>query len=160
MTTTNFGELCKQLPSTWGRTKPVATVAVVALLLTVTIAALLFPALTSRPHGFFSLPRPTGRPPAWLLTSQNKAQTEPFHRLTNWRDTRQDSRGRLGRSSNAKPARNSKMLRRDGRTDPTTDTVRCRVACPRLKTRPDTQQDSRGRLGRSSNAKIARNSEI
>ena len=32
-------------------------------------------------------------------------------------DTRQDSRGWLGRSSNAKTARNSKMLRTDGRTD-------------------------------------------
>ena len=32
-------------------------------------------------------------------------------------DTRQDSRGRFGRDSNAKAARNSEMLRTDGRTD-------------------------------------------
>ena len=45
-------------------------------------------------------------------------------------DTRQFRRGRFGRSSNVKTARNSKMLRTDGPTD----TARCRVACPRLKT--------------------------
>ena len=42
-------------------------------------------------------------------------------------DTRQSSRGRLGRSSNAKTARNSKCDR------PTSDTASSRVACPRLK---------------------------
>ena len=36
----------------------------------------------------------------------------------------------LGRSCNAKTARNSKRLRTEGRTN----TARCRVACPRLKT--------------------------
>ena len=50
-------------------------------------------------------------------------------------DTRQSSRGRLGRSSNAKTARNSKMLRTDRPTDLPTDMARCRVACPRLKIR-------------------------
>ena len=45
-------------------------------------------------------------------------------------DTRQSSRGWLGRSSNAKTAQNSKMWR----TDRPTDMARCRVACPRLKT--------------------------
>ena len=57
-------------------------------------------------------------------------------------DTRQDSRGGLGRSSNEKTARNSKMWRIDGPTDgPTdlpTDTARRRVACPRLKRRFNT----------------------
>ena len=52
-------------------------------------------------------------------------------------NTRQSSRGWLGRSSNAKTAQNSKMWRTDGRTDRhtdlPTDTARCRVACPRLK---------------------------
>ena len=50
-------------------------------------------------------------------------------------NTRQSSRGRLGRSSNAKIARNSEMLPTYRRTDGPTDTARCRVACPRLKKR-------------------------
>ena len=48
-------------------------------------------------------------------------------------DTRQSSRGWLGRSNNAKNARNLKMLP----TDLPTDTERCRVACPRLKTKKE-----------------------
>ena len=52
-------------------------------------------------------------------------------------DTRQSSRGRLDRSGNAKNNSEFKNVT-DGRTDrPTyrpTDTARCRVACPRLKT--------------------------
>ena len=44
-------------------------------------------------------------------------------------DTRQDSRGRLGRGRNAKTARNSEIFVTYFRTD----TARCRVACPRLK---------------------------
>ena len=47
-------------------------------------------------------------------------------------DTRHQRRGRLGRGSNAKTARNSEMLRTDGRTDGRTNTARCRVACSRL----------------------------
>ena len=49
-------------------------------------------------------------------------------------DTRQDSRGRLGRGRNEKTARNSKIFWTYRRTDLPTDTARCRVACPRLKT--------------------------
>ena len=48
-------------------------------------------------------------------------------------DTQQDSRGRLGRSSNVRTARNSKMWRTDRHIDLPTNTARCRVACPRLK---------------------------
>ena len=44
-------------------------------------------------------------------------------------DTRQDSRGRLGRGRYAIIARNSTKFV----TDLPTDTARCRVACPRLK---------------------------
>ena len=47
-------------------------------------------------------------------------------------DTRQSSRGRLGRSSNAKTARNFRNISLRP-TDVPTNTVRCRVACPRLK---------------------------
>ena len=53
-----------------------------------------------------------------------------YHCLTLTRlDTRQVSRGRLGRSGNAKTARNSTKFV----TDLPTDTARCRVACPQLK---------------------------
>ena len=56
-----------------------------------------------------------------------------FHCNKTWLDTRQSSRGRLGRSSNAKTARNFRNI-----CDGLTDTVRRRVACPRLKTRGET----------------------
>ena len=45
-------------------------------------------------------------------------------------DTRQSSRGRLGRSSNAKTVHNYRI------SDRPTDTSRCRVACQRLKRMP------------------------
>ena len=48
-------------------------------------------------------------------------------------DTRQYSRGRLGRGCNAKTARNSKIFRTDLPTYRPTNMARCRVACPRLK---------------------------
>ena len=48
-------------------------------------------------------------------------------------DTRQSSRGRLGRSRNAKTARNLKMWPTDLPTDLPTDTARSRVACQRLE---------------------------
>ena len=50
-------------------------------------------------------------------------------------DTRQSSRGWLGRSSNSKTAWNSKMWRTNGPTDGPTDglTRQGVVACPRLK---------------------------
>ena len=51
-------------------------------------------------------------------------------------------------------------LRTDGRTDQRADKASYRVACPQLKTRPDTRQSSGGRLGRSSTAKTARNSKM
>ena len=53
-------------------------------------------------------------------------------------DTWQSSHGWMGRSSYAKTARNSKRLCdrwTNGLTDQPTDTARCRVACPRLKTK-------------------------
>ena len=62
---------------------------------------------------------------------KRKSETRP--------DTRQSSRGRLGRSSNAKTALNSKKvtlptdLPTYRPTDLPTDTAMCRVACPRLK---------------------------
>ena len=53
-------------------------------------------------------------------------------------DTRQDSRRQLGRGRYAVIARNSTKFVTDrqtnGPTDRPTDTARCRVACPRLKT--------------------------
>ena len=69
-----------------------------------------------------------------------------YHPTTGWQpgsqnitrpDTQQDSRGRLGRSSNAKTACHSEMWRTGGwtdrPTDQTTDMARCSVACPRLR---------------------------
>ena len=69
-----------------------------------------------------------------------KFQNQPY-KIKTRPDTRQTSRGRLGRSSSAKTTRNSKLWRMDGRTDGRTDgrmdlptdMARCRVACPRLK---------------------------
>ena len=48
-------------------------------------------------------------------------------------DTRQYSRGPLGRSHNAKTARNLTIFWTYRRTDLPTDTASSRVACPRLK---------------------------
>ena len=62
-----------------------------------------------------------------MFTVQSIRSTRP--------DTRQDSRGRLGRGRYTKTARNKKKL---GRMDGRTNTARCRVASPRLKTKPDT----------------------
>ena len=42
--------------------------------------------------------------------------------------------GRLGRGRGAKTARIPKMLQTDGPMDGRTDTARCRIACPRLRT--------------------------
>ena len=50
---------------------------------------------------------------AQRVSAQGSVKTRP--------DTRQSSRGRLGRSSNAKTARNSKTWQTDGRTDLPTD---------------------------------------
>ena len=49
-----------------------------------------------------------------------------------WPDTRKSSCERLGRSSNAKTTHNFRNICY-GRTDRPTDTARCRVACPPLK---------------------------
>ena len=60
-------------------------------------------------------------------------------------DTRQSSRGRLGRSSNAKKRWQFKNVTdglTDGFMDGRTDTARCRVACPRLKTRVEPIKDA------------------
>ena len=64
-------------------------------------------------------------------------------------DTRQDSRGQLGRGRNAITAWNSTKFvtdpRTDGPTDRPTDTARCRVACPRHKSskKPKKQKGDR-----------------
>ena len=81
---------------------------------------------------------------------------QTFAPLTKKRpDTRQSSRGRLGRSicENRSEFKNVTDGRTDLPTDLPTNTTSCRVAWPLLKTRPDIRQSSRGRYGESSNAK-------
>ena len=58
----------------------------------------------------------------------NREIYKKFEKLETRPDTRQDRRGRLGRSGNAKTTRDSKMLQRDGPTDqPTRHGVESRV---------------------------------
>ena len=64
-----------------------------------------------------------------LLNQYTKQICKTLLNLT----TRQDGRGQLGRDSNAKTARNSKIFQMDGQTNKPTYTARFKVACPKLK---------------------------
>ena len=84
----------------------------------------------------FPLLREVPRLPGPKKTTFNSASEKDGFILTR-PDTRQSSRGRLGRSGNAKTARRSTKFVTYRPTNRPTNTTRCRVACPRLKAVPE-----------------------